>query len=217
MNKLLSLFLAGSLLLASCTKDRINGSGPVSTESRSVSNFTRVTVAGSSKVQIVQGEDFSVQVKGYTNLHPYFETIVSNNTLVTGYRQGSNISNDNIEVYITMPTLEGARIDGSGNMDVRGDFTGNRMDIAINGSGKVDLEKGTTQSLNAIVNGSGNIRAFGLRANDADVLITGSGTTELAILSHLKAEITGSGNIYYKGTPTIESAVSGSGKLVHRP
>ncbi|HEV7330307.1 MAG TPA: head GIN domain-containing protein [Flavisolibacter sp.] len=217
MKKLFAPLAAGLLLLASCTKDRISGSGTVTTENRNVANFTEVSTSGSSDVHIVQGTAFSVQVKGYNNLLPFFETKVINNTLEVGYQQGTNIHNDNIEVFVTMPSFEGARIDGSADIDVKGAFTSNSVILSVYGSGNIDIEAGSTQSLTTDISGSGNIRAFGLAAEHADASITGSGTAELNVANHLKADIAGSGNIYYKGTPTLESFVSGSGKVIHRP
>lgn len=217
MKNLITCAVVGLFLLTSCTKDKISGSGPLTTETRAVSNFTKVSTAGSTDVHIVQGANFSVQVKGYSNLLPYFETRVTNNTLQVGYRQGANIRNDNVEMLVTMPAFEGARIDGSADIDVKGNFTSTNMDVSIHGSGNIDIEGGTAQTLVAAISGSGNIHAFGLAADRAEATISGSGTVELNIVTHLKANISGSGNIYYKGTPTIESSTSGSGKLIHRP
>lgn len=216
MNKLF-LLTAGLIMLVSCSKERVSGSGPVTTEDRSVSNFTKVSSSGSTNVHIVKGANFSVQVKGYSNLLPYFETKLRNNTLEVGYRNGTNVRNDNLEVFVTMPVFEGAAVSGSADVDVKGNFTANRMDVSISGSGNISLQSGNTQTLDADISGSGGIAAFGVTADKADISISGSGTAEVKAVTHLKANISGSGNIYYKGAPAIESSVSGSGKLVHRP
>jgi hypothetical protein len=217
MTKYFMCVVAGLLLLASCTKDRISGSGTITTEDRNISNFTKVSTSGSTDIHIVKGTNFSVQVKGYSNLLPYFETKLRNNTLEVGYRSGTNVQNDNLEVFVTMPTFEGANVSGSANIDVKGAFASNRIDASISGSGNIDIESGTAQMFDADVSGSGNIRAFGLTTDRADISLSGSGTAELKVVTHLKAAISGSGSIYYKGTPAIESSVSGSGRLVHRP
>jgi hypothetical protein len=204
-------------LLASCNKERLTGSGAVVTEDRTVANFTKVTTSGASNVYIQQGAAFSVQVKGYGNLLPHFETSVRNQTLEVGYKDVQSIKNDNIEVFVTMPALEGARINGSADIEATGDFTSNRMDFFISGSGNIDVESGTVQNLFTDISGSGNIRLFGVTANKAQVSMSGSGTIEVNAVTDLKATINGSGTVFYKGSPTIETSVSGSGKLVHRP
>ena len=209
--------MTGLIMLASCSKERVSGSGQITTEDRPVSNFTKVSTNGSTNVHISKGANFSVQVKGYSNLLPYFETKLRNNTLEVGYRNGTNVRNDNLEVFVTMPSFEGANISGSADIDVKGVFISNVVDVSISGSGNIDIEGGTAQTLDADMSGSGNIRAFGLTADKADVSISGSGTAEVKAVTRLKANISGSGSVYYKGTPTVESSVSGSGKLVHRP
>ena len=209
--------LLAALLLASCAKERLSGSGAVVTEDRAVANFTKVTTSGASNVYIEQGDAFSVQVKGYGNLLPHFETVVRNQTLEVGYKDVQSIKNDNIEVFVTMPALEGARINGSADIEATGDFTSNRMDFFIAGSGNIAVESGTAQNLFTDISGSGNIRLFGVTANKAAVSMSGSGTTEVNAVAALKAIINGSGTVFYKGSPTIETSVSGSGKLVHRP
>lgn len=209
--------LLAALLLASCAKERLTGSGPVVTEDRAVTNFTKVTTSGAANVYIQQGAAFSVEVKGYGNLLPHFETVVRNQTLEVGYKNVQSIKNDNIEVFVTMPALEGARINGSADVEATGDFTSNRMDFFISGSGNIAVESGTAQNLFTDISGSGNIRLFGVTANKAEVSMSGSGTTEVNAVTELKATINGSGTVFYKGSPTIETSVSGSGKLVHRP
>jgi hypothetical protein len=217
MKKILAPIFAAFVLLASCTKEKLVGSGPIVTEDRTVSGFTRVTTSGSTNVYIEKGASFSVQVKGYGNLLPHFETAVRNNTLEVGYKNVTSLRNDNLEVFVTMPALDGARSNGSADMVVKGDFTSNNMQFSIEGSGNIDFESGTTQRLFTSITGSGQIRLFGLTATEAETTISGSGTTEISVVDHLKATINGSGNIYYKGTPTVESSVSGSGRLLHRP
>ncbi|HUC81588.1 MAG TPA: head GIN domain-containing protein [Flavisolibacter sp.] len=217
MKRIFALAAMALFFFSACTKDRISGSGAISTDNRNVANFVNISTNGATNVQIVKGAAFSVQVKGYSNLLPYFETVVRNNTLELGYRDGTNVKNDNLEVFVTMPVLEGARVSGSADIDVKGTFVSNRMNLFISGSGNIDVESGTVQLLDADVSGSGNIRAFGVTADRAEIAISGSGMIETKVMTHLKANISGSGSIYYKGSPTVESFVSGSGKLVHRP
>lgn len=215
--KNLLLPLLSILLLTACSKERLVGTGPVVTESRNVANFTKVTTSGATNVHIEKGTAFSVQVKGYSNLLPHFETRVNNQTLEVGYKNVNSIRNDNIEVLVTLPTFEGTRINGSADVTVKGDFTSNRMDFSISGSGTIDFETGTTQNLYTDISGSGNIRLYGLTTNHADVTLSGSGTVEVNVATRLKATISGSGTVYYKGNPVIESAVSGDGKIIHHP
>jgi len=100
------VFAAVMLTLISCSKERITGNGSVITETRNINNFKSVSVSGSTNVYITEGAVFKVEVKGYNNLLPYFETKLVNTTLELGYKENTNVRNDNTEVFITMPVLE---------------------------------------------------------------------------------------------------------------
>ena len=62
--------------------------------------------------------------------------------------------------------------------------------------------------------GSGDIEAYDLKAETAELKISGSGTIRASVEKELVARISGSGNIKYKGNPRIEDIkVSGSGNV----
>lgn len=201
------------VFLAACSKDKISGSGQVSTESRNAANFIKIVTNGSTEVHVAQGANFSVQVKGYSNLLPYMQTEVNGNTLNIGYRPGVNIKNDNVEVFVTLPVLESVATNGSGNVDAKGTFNGNALQASISGSANISIEAGNVSLFKVNSSGSGNVRALGLTAQNADVSISGSGTAEVWAIAKLKATISGSGVVYYKGQPVIETNISGSGKV----
>jgi hypothetical protein len=106
------IIVSFSLLLFSCSKEKVRGGGSVITENRNLANFTGITVFGSSAVQITQGSSFRVEVRGYGNLLPYYETRIVNNNLEMGYKNNVNVKNDNIQVLITMPALNSISLHG---------------------------------------------------------------------------------------------------------
>src|SRR5262249_28212776 len=130
-------FTAVVISLASCDKERITGSGSVKTEQRSIAGFTKVSTSGTTNVFITQGNDFAVTVKAYENLIPYLETAVKNGTLEIHYRDNTNVTNDNSEVYVTLPVLNGTFISGSANVEADGTFNGTSLDASISGSGNI--------------------------------------------------------------------------------
>ena len=80
------------------------------------------------------------------------------------------------------------------------------------GSGTVSVS-GKTGSIKAFISGSGKMKAAGLEANDVLVDISGSGSAEIWAKNTLNAVVSGSGIIYYKGSPRITLRSSGSGKI----
>lgn len=202
-------------VLFACSKERVSGNGSVVTETRNQSNFTGIKAAGSSAVFITQGAAYKVEVKGYGNLIPYFETKIVNNVLEVGFKNNVNIKNDNIEVFITMPALNSISLYGSGNISTSGLFASNTdFNAGISGSGNIYFSSGTTQNFYSTISGSGNIYALNMVADKAETEISGSGNTEITATTNLKVKIAGSGNVYYHGTPVITTTISGSGAVI---
>lgn len=208
--------LSVCLLAASCKKDSIKGSGSIITEPRAVVDFYNISVSGSTNVFITQGTNFDVKVKAYENIVPYLETKVQNGTLFIGFKANSNVSNDNSEVHITMPSLNSVSVSGSGNITSTGSFLGSgNFKATISGSGNIVLEGGTANNYQINISGSGSVKSFGMVSKQAVVSLTGSGNAELTVLQDLNATINGSGNVYYKGSPaTVTSKITGSGQII---
>lgn len=213
----INLVLAVLLTASACNGDRISGNGIITSEERSINNFTGVTVEGSTDVTVVKGANFKVKVIGYSNLIPYFETKVVNGNLVLGFKDHVNIRHDNTEVTVTMPTLNSLTTYGSGNITSTGAFTGNDdFEASISGSGNIKIEQGSAKNFFTSISGSGDVNAFGFSSEKAKVNIAGSGNANVSASDNLTVKIAGSGNVYYKGTPSVTANISGSGAVVKK-
>ncbi|RZM05963.1 MAG: DUF2807 domain-containing protein [Pedobacter sp.] len=213
--KAIILFALSSLLLISCSKDRLTASGDNTTETRSVRDFTGVKSSGANDVHITYGTEFKVTLKGSDNLIPYFKTEIIGNTLHLGYER-VNVRRDDIEIFVTLPSIEYVSLSGSGSVDIYGAFPAVAFfDLSISGSGEVEIEDGFNANETVVrISGSGEADLERLTTKHAEVHISGSGDAKLNIQDTLKARISGSGKVYYKGSPQIDSQISGSGKLI---
>jgi len=217
MKKFYPFAISSLLILSACSKERITGSGPIVTEKRSFDYFTIVQVSGSTDVIINQSPTFSVEVRGYANLLPYFETKVVNKALELHYKNNSNISNDNVQVIVNMPVLTAVGTNGSADIQATGNFTGSGgLTATVTGSGNIFIERGVVDYLYTSIAGSGNIQAFGLLAKNAEAHTSGSGNVELSSSQELYVRIAGSGNVYYRGNPTVNANISGTGSVIRR-
>ncbi len=205
-----------SILLFSCSKVKIAGTGTVLTEQRNVSDFYSVKVMGSTKVYISQGLSFNVSAKAYENILQILQTRVENGVLIIDFKNNSNVTNDNSEVTITMPSISSLTIDGDGSISTLGIFTSiNNLSVSLSGAGSININKAT--AINYIINisGSGDVNSFGVLAENAIVKINGSGNASLSLTGSLNANISGSGNIYYKGNGVqVTSQIKGSGQVI---
>ncbi|MDZ7877663.1 MAG: head GIN domain-containing protein [Saprospiraceae bacterium] len=217
MKKLFALPILIALFavsLTGCLKESITGSGTIVTENRTISSpFSEIRVEGSMNVLVKQGDTVKVVAKDYANILPYLDIRVISNVLVISYENNAQISNSAGEVTVTLPKLIGVELVGSGNISTINNF--NFTDLSLNTSGSGNLSfAGTCKTLNALISGSGDIRAYGLPTETIRASISGSGNMQLNVSRALNATILGSGNIIYKGNPTtLTISVSGSGSV----
>ena len=207
-----------SLLTISCAKEFVRGEGPVETIDRTaeiISDFNTIRINGGADVYVRYGTERKVEIKGYPNLLPLFATDIRHNKLILEFKEGYRIKNDNIKVYLTLPTIPNIEINGSCHADFTGNFPASEALYAeINGSGKISYSVVDIFNARFSINGSGNIHAQHVHSTQSYVRISGSGEVKLTVSDKLKVDISGSGQVYYQGRPIVEQQISGSGKII---
>ncbi|NME71153.1 head GIN domain-containing protein [Flammeovirga aprica] len=109
-------------------------------------------------------------------------------------------------------TQVSVNVSGSGTATID-DIVVRNLYANVSGSGKVMLS-GMSSNFTARVSGSGSISDFDLVSSDVDADCSGAGSISFTCIEKLKARVSGSGNIFYKGNPVdIDTAVEGSGKI----
>ena len=220
------LIFAGTQLLVAQT-----------TQKREVSAFTEISLRIGAKVHLKQGNVQSVEVKGKETTLEKLITEVNGRSLVIRYPNDSWFSKWNpgsVDVYVTMPQIDGLAISGSGSIVSDGIIESRILDVTISGSGDIKLDNLKTEKVSATISGSGNIHLFGKQnaaelkavisgsgnvkaiefpADNVDVKIVGSGNCWVNSTKNLVVKLAGSGNIVYRGNPSIDSSIAGSGKV----
>ena len=227
------------LFLTSCISDWnvIAGKGNIITESRSATNFTTVELQSAANVEIVKGNDFSVNVSDYDSLVQYTVVKVDGNRLIIKKEpEDVNIFSLSTKVTITMPdSLYSTALAGSGKINIDPSFTKlnsvtllgsglitirqncqlEKLNAQIMGSGVISA-KGTVNDLTCTIGGSGSVQFVNLVATKAKCTITGSGSMFVSVVDKLDILLTGSGSVFYSGNPTVSSSELGSGKVYKR-
>lgn len=231
----LSIIIAVVLIFTttSCIDDlTVRGNGIAETEGRIVNAFSEVTSEGAFDVHITNGPEFEVVLNAETNILPYIETDVNRGKLRVHIRGLRNVQNRlPMEVYVTMPRLNGIKQSGSGVITTDY-FKSGLLDLVVSGSGRIEtatdasnidavisgsgrlIISGDTHDANFDVSGSGRIDAYDLTINNCKAFISGSGNMRVLVNRYLDATISGSGNIFYIGNPQIETRISGSGSVI---
>lgn len=208
-------------------------------EVRNVSAFSKVSLRISAKVYLTQGEKQSVRVIAESETLEELITEVKDRSLVIRYPNNTFFRNWNpgkVEIYITVPEVEGLSVSGSGdifsesiksriidfavsgsgNIEIE-NLTAEKVDTGISGSGNIRLKSGgVANELRARISGSGNVDAGGFEALNVDVQTSGSGNCHVISNGALNVKVSGSGSVYYSGNPSIDSSISGSGKVRKR-
>lgn len=230
------LLLLSFLAYASCTnsQDSNKTGGSPQGETRDVAGFTAVSLSIPAAVTLTQG-NFNLSINCSPELLRKIKTVVHGNKLEIKFESSLHARvNEPILIHISMPSVEGLEVNGSGSISAQSNFAGDQVRLEINGSGKMNLPNfsynnlkaeingsgsitnlsGTASTAKFEVNGSGRIDAENLTVKDADAVVTGSGNMRLNVSDLLNADVTGSGDIRYKGTPPKKNvAITGSGSI----
>jgi hypothetical protein len=191
------------------------GSGTVKTESRTVSGFTAVELAGTGDVTVQQNGTESLSISAEENLLPLLTSEVVDGTLKLGVKDGANInSTQPITYQVSVKNLTGLDLGGSGNQTATGIKTSS-LRVRVAGSGTVTTS-GSADAQDIQIAGSGTYRGSALASKTASVDSAGSGTAELAVSDKLDVKILGSGTVTYSGSPQVTQTIMGSGTLRQR-
>ena len=204
-------------------------------DKRDVEKFSVLSVNVPANVKVKQGSTQEVVLEGDDDDLANIETYVKGDKLIIKRKDSKrwfDWGSDKINIYVTMTEIEGLHISGSGTLESDGTLKTNDLDLKVSGSGDMDIScnaknidssisgsgkivlDGTSQDNEISISGSGRLLAMDLQAAKYNVTISGSGNCKINVIDELVARVSGSGNIYYKGSPDrVDSKVSGSGNI----
>lgn len=238
MKKLVTLSLV-VLFTASCTAQwgkKVKGNGNVVSIERSVGDYDGIGVSGWFDVELVDGNEGELTLKGEENLLEHIVTEVKNGKLSIKVEKGYNLKPTSWKegIYITVPveSVNSIALSGSGDIvgkttlktdsfktsmsgsgDITLDVNVSSISASMSGSGDITLS-GSTGDFDATISGSGDIKAYELSADNVDATVSGSADIKVTANKMLKARVSGSGDISYKGNPgKVDTKTSGSGDI----
>lgn len=213
--------LAAATASAGCTRSHNDeDAGPVVQRDYQVGNFSKVEVAGPFDVTVHTGAPASVHAKGNQKLIDRLEVEVRGDRLIVHPKQRNGWfnwgwgSSGKGEVAITVPTLAGATLAGSGGISID-KVKGDSFEGQIAGSGDLRVDSVEVGALKLGIAGSGDVRALSGKANIAEYEIMGSGGVDAGNVSSatLKVSVAGSGSVKGQATGTAQVNIMGSGDV----
>jgi hypothetical protein len=186
------------------------GEGDVTSQARSLAPFRSIAVNGSTDVAVTVGQPPAVTVEAQPNIAEVIRTTVEGDTLTVSTDR-SYRTHARTLVRISVPDLDGVKLDGSADATIDGVHGGSLL-LAIRGSGDFTVS-GQADELTYECSGSGDGHLDGLQVRSANVRIYGSGDMRLAVSDDLNVHIYGSGDVVYRGSPHVQQTVMGSGSV----
>lgn len=178
------------------------------------------------------GSKTEISIYGSDNLVDLLEVSTANGVLQVNIKKGVKILSGErrLKVIASSPSLDEVDIKGSADVYLKGTIKGVDLTLNITGSGDIEAEnlqytnlsayikgsgdidvknvkdvniKGAAKWAALTVNGSGDISADKLAATEVIATVSGSGDISCYASKQLDAKVSGSGDIEYKGNPSI--------------
>jgi hypothetical protein len=106
-----------------------------------------------------------------------------------------------------------ARISSSGDVTM-GVLNANALEVDISSNGNLDIAGGEVKTQNISISSTGKYTAQDLASDEADVRINSTGTVTIWVRERLKARLNSSGDLRYRGNPTVDASTSSSGDVI---
>lgn len=191
---ILAIAMTG-LMATSCTKEevKIEGIGTITTRTLNVADFSKIATEGVDDVIVKYGTEQYVEVTGHPNIIDRIKTEVKNDTWYCELEDGTYGAYE-LTYYVTIPSLE---------------------QVSTNGTGDVVITDAMNQqSMKIYLEGTGSFLGFMMTAENCQVDISGTGNCEITVTKELDVTIDGTGSVYYKGNPSIQQDISGTGEVI---
>ena len=214
------LFASGLLLtcvsFAGCSLmlgPMIEGSGNLTTETRSMGEFDHVGVAGAGEFVINVGDEHLASLTYDDNLMEHVITELDGSQLEI--RQDGRLSSKHgLKGELVVEQLRGISIAGSGEVTVPYLHT-DEFEIAIAGSGSIRAN-GYGDTLEIGIAGSGDVDLSELQVRKAVIEVAGSGDVKVFATEEVDIKIMGSGDVVVFGPAKISKTVMGSGDITQQ-
>lgn len=204
----------------------VAGNGNVTTTTREVGAFRKLSVGSSLKVTAVQGQR-SVVVRADDNLQSLIETTVEGDTLTLRSRAAIS-ANTKLEVDVSNDAFEGLEAEGASVVSMPAtpitifpftlsgaavaNITGlSSTTLNVNASGDAQgTVTGSATSSKTSADGNAQVTIDGMPLTALEVAADGASTVTARVAGSVRGSAGGASHVIIRGTPTNEVTLSGS-------
>jgi len=194
-------------IFTSCEEDEsewfpVEGSGVVQTEQRPIAAFNKLRSGIVANILIIERNNAGIEISAQSNLLSLIETEVNNGVLYISFGKHAVSTDSTISIIIFTDKIDEMTISGSGSVN---------STLAISANLRCS---GALDKVSVKLSGTGTINLSEMSVKQADVKITGSGNVSLNVAHNLNVDIMGAGIVYYRGLPTIQKNITGTGQII---
>ena len=187
------------------------GSGNMATETRNVEAFNQIDTRGAYEVDVNVGPAQHVEISGDDNLLKLVQTSVKDGKLILTTKKNLR-PKKRLKVTISVPHLQSFSLEGAGNVTIDGVHE-DSFSASLSGAGNMKAS-GQAKEVDLALSGAGNLNCFDLRGEDTHVDLSGAGNADVYASKSLEANMSGVGNLSYKGHPaTVDKNKRGVGSI----
>ncbi len=225
--KTIKLFLLPLILLP------LFSSAQVTSETRTVGDFTGIRTNSIYTIELMQAETNGVVVEGSTEDIKAVKTEVQDGILSINGGSPSNDAGIKIKVSIknlrtldlsgsssTTSTnklaIDSLNIIGSGASNIKLDVAANTIKTTLSGASALKLS-GTSSKLDVQLSGASQLKAYQLTSDKVIVTTSGASSAHISPTASLIATSSGASEIHYQGNPADKSvSSSGASSIVNK-
>ncbi len=216
--------------------EQVKGSDRLANQWRPIADIRSVVVDGPMDVVLRQDGDEGVTVHADDNIVPLIATdLGADGVLRIGVRPHAAFRMAHpVGITLFVPRLQSI-VMGTGGINCA-EFEGDRLHVELRGPGSARFDEirakelsvrlagaggisvaGSVPEQNFEIDGSGSVDAGDLAGQNVTVRIAGRGGATLWAIETLKADITGTGTVHYRGMATVTRTGVGSGTVRRQP
>lgn len=233
IKSLSAIVLSLLFFTTACNMNCIKGSGRQTTESRNVSDFTKVEFGGNIRLKIKEDSTFSMKITADDNIQKEIKTRVRNGVLEIEM-DGNFCNSGLIEIELGAKKWEGIKASGATQIISENQIHTDNFKLDLSGASKVNLDlvtgklstessgsatillRGQARQHDVDLSGASEIHAYDFVVSDYRIESSGASNCEINALTSLFVKTSGASKIYYKGNPKeISEDKTGASTLKH--
>jgi len=188
-------------------------------------NFKKVLISGNIEVEIQTGNEFNLVINGNKKLVDKIDITQEKDELSISFDEsGIDLGENELKIYITMPTLTDLSMKNSSRTHVSG-FKEKEMNISLadraDCNAEIDVEQlkvvmkdradfslaGKGNDFSAVLSDRAEMKAFDFQANKVEVAAADRSNANVFAHKTITINAANRSEVVYKGTPKVISAV----------